>query len=184
MIININKTSPIPIRGTDQSAGYDIVATSDPIIIGEKNDRGGWNRIEYIQYHTGIFAYPESNIIEDFGCIHYHILFYPRSSICKYNLSLCNGVGLGDRDYRGEYLVRFNYLWQPEDMYMFEGQSWPNGCVDAPYISYIPNMERIYKKGDKICQLVIANSYSVDFNPADELSTTGRGSGGFGSTGK
>ena len=37
--------------------------------------------------------------------------------------------------------------------------------------------------GDRIAQMVITPYLTADFQPADELDDTARGSGGFGSTG-
>ena len=45
------------------------------------------------------------------------------------------------------------------------------------------NMEKIYKKGERIAQLVIAETHKVEFEIVEELSETDRGKGGFGSTG-
>ena len=42
----------LPKRGTDRATGYDIVAISDPEIIGEKNENGSYKRVDYIQYKT------------------------------------------------------------------------------------------------------------------------------------
>ncbi len=56
MIISV-KNSPelvIPVRATSKSAAYDVVAISEPEIVGEQYQNGGWKRIDYIQYHTGL----------------------------------------------------------------------------------------------------------------------------------
>ena len=45
------------------------------------------------------------------------------------------------------------------------------------------NMEKIYTKGERIAQLVIAETHAVEFEIVEELSDTDRGKGGFGSTG-
>ena len=39
-------------------------------------------------------------------------------------------------------------------------------------------------RGDRIAQMVIAELPEVELVPAEELSETGRGAGGFGSTGR
>ena len=46
------------------------------------------------------------------------------------------------------------------------------GTIDAGY------------RGDRIAQMVIAELSEVELVPAEELSETGRGAGGFGSTGR
>lgn len=85
-------------------------------------------------------------------------LLFPRSSISKTTLSLTNSVGVIDEGYRGEIKVIF--------------QAKNSG------------MNTIYNKGDRIVQLVILPIPTIKTEWAEELSTTERGEGGFGSTGK
>jgi dUTP pyrophosphatase len=126
-----------PHKGTSQSAGFDLVSTS--LIIEEK----------YIEYGTDIsLQIPEG----------YCGLLFPRSSLSKYDLSLCNSVGVIDSDYRGELKLRFNILRK-----------------ETP---------KIYNVGDKVAQLVIIPIPNITFSNVlffDDVTT--RGSGGFGSTG-
>lgn len=80
-----------PIRGTDQSAGLDLVAITKEI----KTNNG----TKTITYGTGLaFEIPEG----------YAGLLFPRSSVSKTNLSLANSVGVIDSDYRGEIKAVFN----------------------------------------------------------------------------
>ena len=44
------------------------------------------------------------------------------------------------------------------------------------------NSTKIYKKGDKICQLKVTKVEDVEFILVNELDSTSRGEGGFGST--
>lgn len=44
--------------------------------------------------------------------------------------------------------------------------------------------DRVITEGERIAQLIIIPFLSVQFNEAETLSETGRGEGGFGSTGK
>jgi len=82
---------------------------------------------------------------------------FPRSSLAsKHGVSLSNCVGVIDSDYRGELKI--------------------------PVINH-GNQSFIIKNGDRIAQLVILPVLSPDFIPDDGLSETGRGEGGFGSTG-
>jgi len=158
----------LPKNGSDNAAGYDIIATSDPKIVGEKIYSNSWKYIDYIEYETNLYIAP---IIRDI-----HTLIFPRSSISKYNLILANSVGLCDNDYRGQILCRFKYQWQPSD---FEIISESGNYLNVGNI----NEEKIYKKGDKIAQLVFSSTINVNFELINELPTTARGSGGFGSTG-
>jgi dUTP pyrophosphatase len=85
---------------------------------------------------------------------------------------LANCIGLIDADYRGEVLLRFKYIWQPEDFDFSE----------KSVIVGIPNIDKVYKKGDKICQLKATKVENINFVLVDKLDTTSRGEGGFGST--
>jgi dUTPase len=102
----------------------------------------------------------------------YDILAFPRSSVSKYNLVLANCIGLIDADYRGEVLLRFKYIWQPED-YLVR--------IDKLLEGYV-NFTKLYNKGDKVCQLKVTKVENVEFVLVDELDSTNRGDGGFGST--
>jgi dUTP pyrophosphatase len=107
----------------------------------------------YIEYGTGIAVELPEG---------YHCELFPRSSISKYHLILANSVGLVDQSFRGELKFRFKICTSPSD-------------VAKPY--------RLYKKGDKIGQIVIRKTYSFPVQEVYVLSETDRGTGGFGSTG-
>ena len=52
----------LPIQGTERATGYDIVATSDPKIVGEPGDEKedevlNWKSVDYIQYETNLFLF-------------------------------------------------------------------------------------------------------------------------------
>lgn len=81
---------------------------------------------------------------------------YPRSSISKTDLRLCNSVGVIDSGYRGPVFVFFD----------------------------ITADERLYQKGDRCCQMIIQKYEQVFPIEVSELSQTERGHGGFGHTGK
>jgi len=83
-------------------------------------------------------------------------LLFPRSSISKTSMSLANSVGVVDSGYRGEIILKYRQT----------GDANP-----------------IYKKGDRVGQLIIIPHPKIEFIEAEELSTTERGEGGFGSTG-
>ena len=71
-----------------------------------------------------------------------------------------------------EVFLRFKYIWQPED-YRITKDSLLEGIV---------NSNKIYKKGDKVCQLKATRVENIQFVLVNELDTTSRGEGGFGST--
>lgn len=88
-----------------------------------------------------------------------YALLYARSSIWKTGLSLCNSVGVIDTGYRGEVVANFYKLGPGARCYML---------------------------GDKFAQLVFQGiaPENVQFEEVQELATTDRGEGGFGSTGQ
>lgn len=84
-------------------------------------------------------------------------LVYARSGLSiKHGLCMANGVGVIDSDYRGELRVPMVNL------------------SDAPYT---------VQPGERVAQLCIAPVWLAAFVPADTLTDTARGAGGFGSTG-
>jgi len=168
-------TDNLPKKGTDRATGFDVVVTSDPEIVGEKYENGSYKRIDYIQYKTNLkLAVQKDRQFSNFGYndLDYDILAFPRSSVSKYNLVLANCIGLIDADYRGEVLLRFKYIWQPED-YRIRTDNLLEGYV---------NFTKLYNKGDKVCQLKVTKVENVEFVLVDELDSTNRGDGGFGST--
>ena len=82
----------------------------------------------------------------------------PRSGLAsKHGVTVLNTPGTVDADYRGEIGV----------LLINHG--------DTPFS---------IRRGERIAQMVIASVVRVELVPAAELSTTRRGSGGFGSTGR
>jgi dUTPase len=168
-------TDNLPKKGTDRATGFDVVITSDPEIVGDQYENGAYKRIDYIQYKTNLkLAVQKDRQFSNFGYndLDYDILAFPRSSVSKYNLVLANCIGLIDADYRGEVLLRFKYIWQPED-YRIRTDNLLEGYV---------NSTKLYNKGDKVCQLKVTKVENVEFVLVDELDSTNRGEGGFGST--
>ena len=168
-------TDNLPKKGTDRATGVDVVVTSDPEIVGDQYESGAYKRIDYIQYKTNLkLAVQKDRQFSNFGYndLDYDILAFPRSSVSKYNLVLANCIGLIDADYRGEVLLRFKYIWQPED-YKIRTDNLLEGYV---------NSTKLYNKGDKVCQLKVTKVENVEFVLVDELDSTNRGDGGFGST--
>ena len=168
-------TDNLPKKGTDRATGFDVIVTSDPEIVGEKYENGSYKRIDYIQYKTNLkLAVQKDRVFSNFGYtdLDYDILAFPRSSVSKYNLVLSNCIGLIDADYRGEVLLRFKYIWQPED-YRIRTDNLLEGYV---------NFNKLYNKGDKVCQLKVTKVENVEFVLVDELDSTNRGEGSFGST--
>lgn len=167
-----------PYRTTDGAAGYDMslcmeadeevdiiahkmwydetVRSTTRKIIDTLNDSG------YIKEPDGVYLMPGSKVHLHTG-IRMEIpkgycgLLMNRSSLSnKEDLTICDNVGLIDSDYRGEVT-----LW----MYN-----------NSDEIKFIPNHSRI-------CQIVLVRHLTSPMEEANTLSSTVRGSGGYGSTG-
>ena len=83
---------------------------------------------------------------------------FARSGIAaREGLRPANCVGICDSDYRGNYMVALHN--------------------DS-------NEVRTVKVHEKIAQMIVMPYMMLEFEEAEELSTTARGEGGFGSTGK
>ncbi len=84
-------------------------------------------------------------------------LVYARSGLAtKKGLAPANKVGVIDADYRGEVMVALHNH---------------------------SDKTQTVENGERVAQLVIAPFLSAEFEEADELTDTERGTGGFGSTG-
>lgn len=85
-------------------------------------------------------------------------LVYARSGLaCKRGLAPANKVGVVDSDYRGEVkVVLLNHSKEPQTI----------------------------EHGERIAQFVITPVLTPEYQEVAELDETGRGTGGFGSTGK
>ena len=161
----------------DGDAGYDLLASSGPMINGAPVIEDYYRSVSYIEYDTNIVLNPEKG---EEGYSFYPLLF-PRSSISNYNLILANSVGVIDSGYRNTIKVRFKYIIQPEDIYLLEEKDKAN----VKYPTTKINMGRIYKKGDKIAQLVFSRHIHPELiGRKDDSSKETRGLDGFGSSGK
>ena len=84
----------------------------------------------------------------------YYLL--PRSSISKTPLRMANSIGLIDGGYRGEIMAV---------------------CDNIKSETYT------VEKGQRLFQLVAADSSPIEYELVEEIAMTTRGTGGFGSTG-
>lgn len=106
-----------------------------------------------VVYGTGLaFEIP-------FGYVGY---IFPRSSNAKQDLLLSNSVGVIDSGYRGEVLFKFKST-------MIDSHGYSFGFSE-------------YEIGDRIGQIIIMPYPHINFIEVDELSSSDRGVGGFGST--
>lgn len=44
----------LPKKGSERATGYDVIATSEPEIVGVTSDNISYTRIDYIQYRTNL----------------------------------------------------------------------------------------------------------------------------------
>lgn len=167
MNIKVKKVHPdaiIPQYMTVGAAGFDLHAVEDCIISPGERAR----------LPLGLsFEIPEGYVL--YICM--------RSGIgLKTSLRQSNGIGVIDSDYRGEVSMMFDNIrdadreqgsWHP---FKINGESDPT-LEGVMYGSYI------IRKGDRICQGIIAPVIQANIIVTEELSTTERGTGGFGHTG-
>ncbi len=88
----------------------------------------------------------------------YEMQVRPRSGLAaKHGITVLNSPGTVDADYRGEIrVILVNLSGEPFTI----------------------------ESGERIAQLVVARHEQVEWEPVEELGTTERGAGGFGSTGR
>ena len=138
----IGKEIPLPRFATDGAAAMDLCACIDaPVVI----PAGGQAVIP-----TGIaIALPSAD---------YVALLFSRSGMgIRSGISLSNGVGVIDSDYRGEIGV---------------------GLRNHSEVDYT------VAPGDRVAQLMVTPVVRPTLTVTDTLDDTGRGTGGFGSTGR
>jgi len=109
---------------------------------------------------------------------------FPRSSNSKYDLQLCNSVGIIDSGYRGEIKLRYRRIINPQPGRNFVVTNETTPSIQTPPIQWIKADFNCYEIGDKVGQIMILPYPKVEFKEVEELSQTERGEGGFGSTGK
>lgn len=137
----INKSQfPLPSYKTDGAAGIDLYANIDDSIILKPFERA--------LIPTGIFLSIPAG---------YEGQVRARSGLAiKHGITLANGIGTIDSDYRGEIKV---------------------------ILINLSNEEFKINKGERIAQLVFIKYETASFEEVNELDETDRGSGGFGHTG-
>jgi dUTP pyrophosphatase len=130
-----------PRRATDHSAGMDLRARVDGEVRIDPGERA--------LIPTGIaLALPPG----------FEAQVRPRSGLAwKRGVTVLNGPGTVDSDYRGEVrVILINHGREPQTV----------------------------RRGDRIAQLVVQRLPDVDWHEADELPDSKRGAGGFGHTGE
>ncbi len=138
----VRENAQLPSYATDGSAALDLRAALDkPVTIAPG---------ERILVPTGIAIAPEADNIVAVLCA--------RSGLSsKHGITLANGIGVIDSDYRGE--------------------------ISAALLN-TSNLPYTIEAGERIAQLMFMPVLHANLIPTDSLEATARGEGGFGSTGK
>ena len=88
----------------------------------------------------------------------YYFKVVPRSGLALWDgISIVNSPGTIDAGYRNEWMA---------------------------IVVNLSNRDVVLKKGERICQIILAKVYDYEFVETDNLPESDRGLGGFGSTGK
>lgn len=131
-----------PHRGTAASAGLDLAAALEGDVVIPPGGRAA--------IPTGLSIEISRPDVAGF--------VFSRSGLgAKDGLTVAQGVGVIDPDYRGEIMV---------------------------FLLNTSNEPRTVRPGQRIAQLLFLPVFTAELAFADELSDTGRGSGGFGHTGE
>ncbi len=139
-VIN-NGICDLPKYETEQAAGMDLQANIETAITLEPFERRLIPTGLSMQIPVG-----------------YEVQIRARSGLAiKHGISLVNGIGTIDSDYRGDVGVILINLG------------------DQPFT---------INPKDRIAQMVVSKYETVDFEIVEELDSTERGAGGFGHTGK
>ncbi|MBD5136113.1 MAG: dUTP diphosphatase [Lachnospiraceae bacterium] len=140
-IKKLNDNAVIPIRGSEEAAGNDIYACI--------TEEAQINPHETVKIPTGFATEIPNGLVA---------LIYSRSGMAtKKGLVVCQGVGVIDSDYRGEWFI--------------------------PLHNDTNNIQSV-QPNERIAQVIFTDFIVPEFIETDRLLDTERGDGGFGSTGK
>ena len=177
-----HKNAKVPTYGSAGAACFDLYAadfleTKEPLKL----------------LNGGTTAEFTDSIIVDTGLIvevppGYGLFLFSRSSQAKDDVSLANAVGIVDQDYRGAVKLilrrsaRYGFIVDG----IMESVGYPQahqGVMDAIERTFVSAKVSI---GDRVAQACLLKLPRVDFTVvgSDQLTTTERADGGFGSTGK
>jgi dUTPase len=161
----LDSKAKIPVRAHDTDSGYDLE------FIGFEKIEG-----DVIFFKTGITLQPPKG--------HYFEVV-PRSSISKLPLAMANSVGVIDEAYRGEILVPVRILHKDQGEPRVNLN--PSGIVSIFGIRP-QTMEAlaslILKNKPVLFQAILRKRLDCDFVLEEDLDSTDRQDGGFGSTDK
>ena len=114
----------------------------------------------------------------------YELQVRPRSGLATKGVTVWNSPGTIDSKYRGEIGVILMYINNMTETAIEKRADPRTGQWIDVGVGTQRKTKYLIKKGDKIAQLVLAPVTFADPYEVQELSTTDRGTGGFGSTGR
>ena len=166
----LHPDAKLPLLAHEDDAGYDIAVIDDGTLELVQIKEKMW-RVKYLEYRTGLaIAVPEG----------FHIEIVARSSVSKSDLILANCLAIGDNGYRNEYKLRFRVL--PLCDKEFNADTKEIAIEECKQFLVHRNIS-LFKAGDRAAQLLIRRTIHSPVEEVDDLDTTERNMGGFGSTG-
>jgi dUTP pyrophosphatase len=152
-IQKLHNTTQLPIKASKGAACWDVYANR--IVIEE---------VGKVSVFLGFAVEIPEN---------YALVFVPRSNLTKTQWVVNNSPGQIDPDYRGECMFKFTGMQRLEEIELEEGRK-------ELHINYgaFP-----YRVGDRVGQMYLREILPIELEVVEELSSTERGEGGFGSTG-
>jgi len=160
----LDPNAVVPSRAHDTDTGYDLTFTGVDKIVGD-----------VIFFKTGISLQPPSG---------YYFEVVPRSSISKLPLEMANSVGIIDESYRGEVLVpvRVTHSNMGTDP---RSSPFPGGIVkifDFKPDTLFSVANLVLNKKPCLFQAILKKRLECRFDIIEELDSSEREDGGFGST--
>ena len=158
-VFKINPEAKLPVRKTEEAAGYDLCTIEDFTL---------WPG-QRIVVGTGLVVQPPPG---------YHTEILLRSGMAyKYNIMLINSVGLIDRDYAG-----------PTDelkLMLYRAPEFSSASLQIDLKTKNPDLRSYdpvsFSAGDRVAQLVLRKTETLDVLELAEAPARDRG--GLGSTG-
>ncbi len=162
--VKVKKTHPDATfeQANPEAAGYDLTC------VGIENKGNG-----LISLDLGI----QTEIPDD-----YYFQLVPRSSFTKSGFVMPNSPGTIDPDYRGNWQMRVRYV---PKIRIAEKEVENCEFIIETKTEFNNGDEEFQKlKGAKVAQAILRKKENAFVEFVEELNSTERGSGGFGSTGK
>ena len=172
LVKKLSKTAQLPKRGSEGAAGLDLYAdiekpkthycyNEEDFVVHSPTDESYQCKICSEDYIPSIEIPPHGKALIPLNIAvsipqGYYGRIAPRSSLAMKHIDV--GAGVADSDYRGALGVVLYNL-----------------SPDNPFV---------VRTGDRIAQLILQKISVPSVREVDELDSTDRGSGGFGSTGK